>query len=172
MNLSQEHRRFLLVEQCAIPTAINLLVNGLIAWLINRSVETIPIWGGGSVTLDLLTTSFLLPFIVCLAVSPSVNKKVKSKKLSPLTASQLPIFHWYKRSLWLRALFVGLLGVIFAGIPVVWSLSIAQAQPIPMMSFVVFKAFWAAAIASVIIPIIGWWALANASRQFLGKSNQ
>lgn len=68
MNLSQEHRRFLLVEQCAIPTVINLIVNALIAWLINRSVATVPIWGGGSVSLDLLATSFFLPFIVCLKV--------------------------------------------------------------------------------------------------------
>lgn len=163
MNLSQEHRRFLLVEQCAIPTAINLVVNGLIAWLLNRSVATVPIWGGGSVSLDLLATSFLLPFIVCLAVSPGVTKKVKSGNLSPLTASQLPIFHWYKRSPWLRAIFIGMLGVVFAGVPVVWILSIAQALPIPMMSFVVFKAFWAAAIASLITPIVGWWALASAS---------
>lgn len=166
MNLSEEHRRFLLFEQCAIPTAINLVINGLIAWLINRSVATVPIWGGGSVSLDLLATSFLLPFIVCLAVSPGVKKKVKSGDLSPISASQLPIFHWYKRSLWIRAIFIGLLGVIFAGIPVVWMLGIAQAQPIPTMSFVVFKGFWAASIASLITPIVGWWALANASSKF------
>lgn len=72
INLSQEQQQFLPIEQCAIPTAINLVVNGLIVWLINRSVETVPIWGGGSVTLDLLATSFLLPFIVCLAVSLGV----------------------------------------------------------------------------------------------------
>ena len=49
--------------------------------------------------------------------------------------------------------------------PIVWSLSLGQAQPFPMMSFVVFKAFWAAAIASLITPIVGWWALASASQQ-------
>lgn len=166
MNLSEEHRRFLLVEQCAIPTSINLVVNALIAWLINRSVATVPIWGGGSISVDLIATSFLLPFIVCLAVSPGVRKKVKTGKLSPIPSSQLPIFMWYKRSLWLRAIFIALLGVIFAGIPVIWILSIAQAQPIPTMSFVVFKGFWAAAIASLITPIVGWWALANASQKF------
>ncbi len=165
MNLSQEHRRFLLVEQCAIPTTINLLVNGLIALLMNLSVDTVPIWGGGSVSLDLLATSFLLPLILCLAVSPSIKKKVQSGKLSPLPVDRLPIFHWYKRSPWLRALFLGVMGVIFAGIPIVWTLSLGQAQPFPVMSFVVFKAFWAAAIAFFITPIVGWWALANASRK-------
>lgn len=166
MNLSEEHRRFLLVEQCAIPTAINLVANGLIAWLLNRSVTTVPIWGGGSVTFDLLATSFLLPFIVCLAVTPGVKKKVKSGKLSPLTANQFPIFRWYKRSPLLRAIFIGMLGIIFAGVPIVWTLSIGQAQPFPMMSYVIFKAFWAAAIASLITPIVGWWALANASQKY------
>lgn len=165
MNLSQEHRRFLLFEQCAIPTAINLVVNGLIAWLLNRSTTTIPIWGGSSVAVDLLGTSFLLPLIVCLAVSPNVKKKVKSGDLSPLSTDRLPIFLWYKKSLWLRAIFLGIAGVVFAGIPVVWILGIAQARFIPLMSFVVFKAFWAAAIASIITPIVGWWALANASEK-------
>ncbi|MDJ0589705.1 MAG: hypothetical protein QNJ72_06865 [Pleurocapsa sp. MO_226.B13] len=163
MNLSEEHRRFLLVDNCAIPTAINLVVNGLIAWLMNRSVATVPIWGGSSVTLDLLATSFLLPFIVCAIVSSTVKGKVRSGKLSPIPPNLFPISHWYKRSLWLRAIFLGIAGVLFAGIPIVWSLSIGQAQPFPMMSFVVFKAFWAAAIASLITPIVGWWALANAS---------
>ena len=163
MNLSQEHRRFLLVDQCAIPTAINLVVNGLIAWLMNRSVSSVPIWGGASVALDLLATSFLLPFIVCALVSSTIKGKVRSGKLSPIPPNLLPITHWYKRSLWLRAIFLGIAGVLFAGIPIVWSLSIGQAQPFPTMSFVVFKAFWAAAIASLITPIVGWWALANAS---------
>ncbi len=165
MNLSQEHRRFILVEQCAIPTTINLLVNGLIAWLINSSLDAVPIWGRGSVSLDLLATSFLLPLIVCLAVSPSVKKKVKSGELSPLSANQLPIFHWYKKSSLLRALFLGVMGVMFAGIPIIWTLSLGQAQPFPVMSFVIFKGFWAAAIASLITPIVAWWALANASRK-------
>ncbi len=163
MSLSEEHRRFLLVEQCAIPTAINLVANALIAWLSHLSTKTVPIWGGSSISVDLLATSFLLPFIVCLAVSPGVKKKVKTRKLSPIPSSQLPIFMWYKRPPWQRAIFIGFLGVVFAGIPVIWILSISQAQPIPTMSFAIFKGFWAAAIASLITPIIGWWALANAS---------
>ena len=166
MNLSEEHRKFLLVEQCAIPTAINLVINAIIVWLSHLSKETVAIWGGGSVSVDLLLTSFLLPFIVCLAVTPGVKKKVKTGKLSPIPSSQLPIFMWYKRSLWQRAIFIAFLGVVFAGIPVIWILSISQAQPIPTMSFIIFKGFWAAAIASLITPIIGWWALANASQKY------
>ena len=129
----------------------------------NRSVSTVPVWGGSSVALDLLATSFLLPFIVCAIVSSTIKGKVRLGKLSPIPPNLLPITHLYKRSLWLRAVFLGIAGVLFAGIPIVWSLSIGQAQPFPTMSFVVFKAFWAAAIASLITPIVGWWALANAS---------
>jgi multisubunit Na+/H+ antiporter MnhG subunit len=54
-------------------------------------------------------------------------------------------------------------GVLFAAIPVVWALDLGQAQPFPVSSFIAFKAVWAALLALVVTPLVGWWALANAS---------
>jgi multisubunit Na+/H+ antiporter MnhG subunit len=63
-----------------------------------------------------------------------------------------------------RGLFLGILGVIFAAAPIVWALDLGQAQPLAVSSFILFKAVWAALLAMVFTPIVGWWALANASR--------
>jgi hypothetical protein len=43
-------------------------------------------------------------------------------------------------------------------------LTLAQAQPLAVSAFVTFKAAWAAMLALIVTPLIGWWALANASR--------
>lgn len=167
MELSKRHQQFLRVEQCAIPTLSNLVLNGLIVWVLNRSVPTIPLWGQPSIAVDLLATAFFLPFLICVIVSPQIKGKVKSGKLPPLPLDQIPPSRWFRRSTWMRGLLLGILGVLFGALPVVWALSLGQAQPFPMPSFVAFKAVWAAMLASLVSPVIGWWALASASRPSL-----
>ena len=164
MELSDRHRRFLLLEQGAIPTVFNLLLNGLIAWGLFRSSPAVPLWGESSVGVDLLATAFLLPFLTCLIVSSLVARHVRSGKVPPLPLAQLPHSHWFQRSSSTRGLLLGVAGVLFGAAPIVWALSLGQAQPFPVPSFVVFKAVWAAMLALMVTPVVGWWALANASR--------
>jgi hypothetical protein len=45
----------------------------------------------------------------------------------------------------------------------VWALTLGRAEPFPVASFIAFKAVWAALLACVVTPVVGWWALANAS---------
>ena len=44
-----------------------------------------------------------------------------------------------------------------------WALSLGQAQPIAVTSFVAFKAVWAAMLAFMVTPVVGWWALGSGS---------
>ena len=97
MELSDRHRRFLLLEQGAIPTVFNLLLNGLIAWGLFRSSPAVPLWGESSLGVDLLATAFLLPFLTCLIVSSLVARHVRSGKVPPLPLAQLPHSHWFQR---------------------------------------------------------------------------
>ena len=60
-------------------------------------------------------------------------------------------------------LLIGVIGVIFASGPLVVLLHLAQAAPVPLMSFIAFKAIWAGLFAMVVSPIIAWWALSAAS---------
>jgi hypothetical protein len=64
----------------------------------------------------------------------------------------------------MRGLFLGGAGVLFGAAPIVWALSLGRTQPFPVSSFVVFKAVWAGMLALLVTPVVGWWALASASR--------
>jgi hypothetical protein len=164
MALSQRHQHFLLVEQGAVPTVFNFALNGAIAWALFRSAGAVPLWGESSLGVDLLATAFLLPFLTCVIVSAIVAKHVRDGKVPPLAAEQLPNTRWYEGSAWRRGLLLGVAGVVFGALPLVWALHIASAQPLAVPAFVAFKATWAAMLALLFTPVVGWWALANASR--------
>jgi len=163
MPLSDRHRRFLWIEQGVIPGVFNLVLNGAIGWALFRSLQAVPLWGQSSVGVDLLATAFLLPFLTCLIVSALVARDVRAGRVPPLPAAQLPHSQWFRRSVSARGLLLGLSGVLFGAAPVVWALTLGQAEPIPFSSFVMFKAVWAALLALLVTPLIGWWALASAS---------
>lgn len=165
VTLSAEHRKFLIVEQGLVPTVFNLLLNGLIAWALFRSAEAVPLWGESSVAVDLLATAFLLPFLTCLIVSSIVGRHVRDGKVDTLRADQLPHSRWFTRPPIARAALLGGIGVVFGAVPLVWALSLGSSQPFAVSSFVMFKAVWAAMLAAVLTPIVGWWALASASQQ-------
>jgi sterol desaturase/sphingolipid hydroxylase (fatty acid hydroxylase superfamily) len=164
MTLTDRHRHFLLIEQGLVPVIFNFLLNGLIVWALFRTVELVPLWGKSSVGIDLLVTGFVLPFLTCLIVSTIVSRDFRAGKIPAIPNNQLPLSKWFQRSLLVRGLFLGILGVIFAAAPIVWALDLGQAQPLAVSSFILFKAVWAALLAMVFTPIVGWWALANASR--------
>ena len=112
---------------------------------------------------DLLATGFLLPFFTCIIVSRLTRGQVESGKLPPLEASQIRPLGIHERSSLVRGALIGVLGVIFAAAPLVALLDLAQAAPVPLISFVSFKAIWAGLFAMVVSPIIAWWALSAAS---------
>jgi len=164
MQLSAEHRKFLIVDQGLVPTAFNLVLNGLIAWLIFRSATSVPLWGESSIGVDLLATAFLLPFLTCVIVSRLVTGQVRSGKLSPLPQLQVPLAGWSLRPAAARGLILGAGGVLLGAAPLVAALSIGNSQPFDVGAFIGFKAVWAAMLAAVATPVVGWWALAHASR--------
>ena len=164
MALSGRHQRFLIIEQGAVPTLFNFALNGVIAWALFRSAEEVPLWGESSLGVDLLATAFLLPFLTSLIVSAIVARHVRDGKVPPLPREQLPNTRWFERSSLQRGLALGAAGVVFGAVPLVWVLTLAEARPLGVTAFVTFKAAWAAMLALLVTPLIGWWALANASR--------
>jgi hypothetical protein len=164
MPLSGPHQRFLIVDQGAVPTVFNFALNGAIAWALFRTAEGVPLWGESSLGVDLIATAFLLPFLTCLIVSAIVARHVRHGKVPPLSREQMPHTRWFERSAMMRGLALGAAGVVFGALPLVWVLTLAQAQPLAVSAFVTFKAAWAAMLALIVTPLIGWWALANASR--------
>jgi len=165
MHLSDRHRSFLIIEQSVFAGIINVVINAVIVWLLMRSLTEISLWGEPSMGADLLATGFILTFLTCLIDSRLTRGQVKGGKLPALEASQIRPLGFHRRSSLFRAILMGVIGVIFAAGPLVALLDLAQAAPVPLMSFILFKAIWAGLFAMVVSPIIGWWALSAASSE-------
>lgn len=163
MAISAQHKKFLFVDQCLMPGVFNFLINGLIAWFIFRSMQSTQLWGEGSFGGDLLITAILLPALTCLIVSPIIVAQVKKGKIEPLPGSYKSQTGMANRSSIIRAVVLGILGVIFAALPIVFLLHLILQQTnsvaLAGVDYALFKAIWAALMAMLVTPVIAWWAL-------------
>lgn len=163
MVISAQHKKFLLIDQCLIPAIFNFLINGLIAWLIFRSMHSTFLWGEGGFGGDLLITALLLPALTCLIVSPIIVGQVNKGKVLALPEIYKSQMGMANRSLLVRAIYLGLLGVIFAALPIVlllhFILQHTDNVSLVGVDYALFKAIWAALLAMLITPVIAWWAL-------------
>jgi len=158
------HRSFLLVHQGIVPALFNLVLNGAIAWALFRKASEVPLWGESSVGVDLIATAAILPFATALIVSRIVAGQVRSGRLEPLAGEHLPAHGLSHRPAVVRGAWLALAALVFAAFPVVLALELGHARPFAVAAFVGFKAVWAALLAAAVSPLIGWWALAHASR--------
>jgi hypothetical protein len=163
MELTEDHRRFLRIDQCLVPGIFNIVLNAGIAWGLLSAHPEIPLWGDPSVGVDLIATGFLLPFFTCMIVSRVVGGQVRSGKLLPLAPDQIGSRGLHHRSILKRSMFLGAMCVIFASAPMVVVLEMANAQPVALYSFVGFKAIWCGLLAALLTPLVAWWALSSAS---------
>ena len=162
--LDLAHRRYLLIEQGIVSAVFNLLLNGVIAWVMTRSLEAVPLWGTDvSIAGDTIGTTFMLPFFTCLFVTRMAHGQVASGKLPPvrwrrdthaalgrLPASTLP-----------RALVLGLACLIAIAPIAVWALVALEVNDLGVWRFVAFKALFAAALAALVTPIVALGALGD-----------
>lgn len=165
MNLSAAHRRFLVVDQGVAPVLFNLVLNGGIAWALFHSFQVVPLWGESSIAGDTLGTAFMLPFMTALIVSRLVRGQVSSGRVPPV--SRRPSSGFMSRLVacppWRRGAILGLAGVVSAALPVVGFLALAGPRQLDLHAFLWFKAGFAALLAGVVTPPIGWAALVAAS---------
>jgi len=163
-TLSREHRRFLVLDQGVAPTIFNFALNGAIAWLMFRSARSVPVWGQPSIAADTLVTAFVLPVLTSFIVGALVQRQVGRGQVSRLNASQCSSSAWPRRSRWQRGAALGVAAVVLAALPVVLFFTLAGPTELERWSFIWFKAAFAAALGALVTPLIGWWALAEASR--------
>jgi hypothetical protein len=161
--LSRAHRRFLVVDQGVGSTVVNFALNAAIAWLMFRSMPLVPLWGQSSIAADTLATAFVLPVLTSLIVGRVVAWQVGRGQIPRLGAAQVAASAWARRSRLQRGAAVGAASVVLAAVPVVAYLTIAGPSEMERASFIWFKAAFAAGLGALVTPLIGWWALAEAS---------
>lgn len=161
--LSPAQRRFLLLDNGVGPLVVNFLINGIIAWLLFRNATRVPMWGQSSIAGDTIATSFLLPAITCLIVTPLARGRVRSGQLP---AAVDGAWRWIPRNMGWRALLIGmvcLLALTPLTLLVFGAFGIGELTP---WHFVYYKATFAAIEGAMVTPFLALWAISDAPAAF------
>ena len=161
MQLSAEQRRFLWIGQSLVPFAINLVLNGAIGWAMFRGMEQVPFWGQSSIGGDTLGTSFFLPAITCLIVTPLVRGEVRKGAAAAFRGALAGWLRRFQRPLVLRACAIGTVCIPFAGGLAVVLLSALGVDALGFAPFLGWKALYAGVLAALVTPPIALLALAD-----------
>lgn len=161
--MSHSLGRFLVVDQGIVPACFNAVINGAIAWQLNRGLDGLPLWGTKSVGVDFLATAFLLALITCLIVSPLVARRVRSGKLVALDCARSGRAWLPSRSNMLRGGLASLIAVV-ATLPVLLLWSWLGPAGVSIGEFVAAKTIFTGVLGGGITALIAWWALVDASR--------
>ena len=163
-TLSHQHRRFLVVEEVIGSTIVNFLLNAGIAWYLFRRVPSVPLWGASSIAVDTLVTAFVLPVLTALIATFLVGRAVARGKLLPIPADEIGSSRWLDRPGWRRGVELGVASVALVATPLVITLSLTGPAQLSATHFMWFKGSFAAGLGALVTPLLGWWALADASR--------
>jgi hypothetical protein len=164
-SLTPVQRRYLLLDNGVGSIVANLLINGVIAWLLYRNATHVPLWGQSSIAGDTISTSFLLPAITCLIVTPLARGRVRTGQV-PAAADAS--WKWIPRNMIWRAVAIGLIGLIVLTpltLFVFNALGIGELTP---WHFVYYKAGFAAFEGALVTPLLALWAIAEPAAGFAG----
>jgi hypothetical protein len=158
-SVTPAQRRFLLLDNGVGPFVINLLINGAIAWLLYRNATHVPLWGQSSIAGDTIATSFLLPFITCLIVTPLARGRVRTGQVAQVIGES---GRWLPRNAVWRGALVGIL-CLMALVPLTLStLHLVGIAALTPWHFVYFKASFAAIEGVLVTPFLALWAISDA----------
>jgi hypothetical protein len=165
--MSAAHRRYLLLEQGVGAAAFNFVLNAVIAWLMFRGEEEVPLWGQQSIAGDTIGTSLLLPLLTCLIVTRIARGHMRAGRVAPLgwTRASHPALGWLPRGTLARGLVLGLVGLVVLAPLTILGLIAVEVAGLTVRQFVAFKGAFAAFEAAIVTPLIALWAIAEATGQ-------
>ncbi len=158
--MSNAFRRYL-IGQGSVGAAVNLVLNAAIAWLLYRSLSSVPIRGSQSIAGDIIATTLLLPFLICVIVTPLVRGEVRNARLpaGEWRGDVHPAVAALPNNTLLRALVLGVISAVIAAPLTIGILTSAGVTAISFPGFVAFKATFAAALAAFVTPVVAARAL-------------
>lgn len=169
--LSPVNRRWIIRYALLMTAVVNLVVNGLLAWLttIGRShlgLIGVPLLRAPSLVTDTLGTFVILPITTSLLCSAGVRGYQRRGLLDPTPSASFGPMRWVERlpSGDLRAGFVlaGLSIVLFA--PGSCALLVGLTSGgLSRESFVIYKAVLGVALGAVVTPVVAVMAMARGS---------
>jgi hypothetical protein len=140
---------------------MNGVINPAVAALQTRGQEVLTLWStSGGVGPDTLGTSFFLPLMTCLIVTPLVRRSVRRgtiARLPPAGRSSPP-------GLLRRGLRLGLLGLVLFGIPLVAAMTLLGVGEVARTPFLYWKAASTALLGALVTPWIARLAVSDEPR--------
>lgn len=163
-ELAREHRRWVIVNALLVTAAVNLVLNGFLAWFSARGHHVVPVWavpkiGGANVFTDTVGTFFFLPLFTCIFSTTFVWIEMRAGRIPPLTTIQIP--DRLQGGRLRRGVVLGAATVaVLTPLAVVVFLLVGTGASLTTGQFVVYKAALGVALGAVVTPIIGLCAMA------------
>jgi hypothetical protein len=159
----KEHRRFLIVDEILVATGVNFLLNAGIAWFLFRSAS-VPFRGSSGIAADMLGTAFLMPLLTSLIAMWLVPWQVNRGVLPRIPEAELRTSAWRRRPGYQRGILLGLLSMVLIAVPSIALFAHFGPAQLSRGHFIWLKASFAAGVGALVTPLLGWWALVEASR--------
>jgi len=143
--MATEFRNFLRRQQLSMGL-INIVCNGLAAWLLTEGMY-LSLWQGkGAMGPDLLATSLILAYLVTLGGAFGLRKQRERGKTPALVSTVHPLIGKLPRSTGKLALVVAALGTAIGALLALamWALGL---DPFPREGYVVLKSLYAGLLA-------------------------
>jgi len=161
--VSPAHRRFLLLEEGVGAGIVNLLLNGAIALLLFRGMTAVPLWGPQSIAGDTVGTTFLLPLLTTLIVTPLARGAVRAGRFEPLvwTRDVPAVLRCLPSGTFVRGCVLGLLCTAIVAPLGIGALAACGVAEQTLLGFVAFKALFAGGLAALVTPAFALLAIAK-----------
>lgn len=163
-DMSPAHRRYLFLEQGVGGAVVNLLINAGIAALLFRGHAIVPLWGQQSVAGDTVGTTFLLPLLTCLIVTPLARHQVRAGRIAAIdwTSESHPMLGWLPGGTVQRAVMLGVICTVIVAPLAVSALSALHVTAMSFWHFLTFKAIFGALLGAAVTPVIALLAITGA----------
>lgn len=165
MVLTKEQRLLLRRSFIITPIVINFILNGVIAFVTFRGRPSVESWGADGMSIDIIVTSFLVPLLTCLIVTPIIRQLLEQGDQSAVnwTRSDFWWLAWLPQGKWARAVAIGVATALGGSAILLGGLSLLKVENFGPNGAIVLKAGYCALLAGLVTPLLALASLADVS---------
>ena len=165
MNLSHAQRKYLVHEQLIGGALVNGLINALLGWLTFRNHPVVPMQGDPSLLNDIIATSVLMPWFICVIGTPLVRKALRAGKAEALAgpSSARTMVLWLPANSLLRGGLLAVASLATCAPLLLGGLLVFGVHGMSVASFAVLKLFYAGLLGGLVSLVVALYAMAAPS---------
>lgn len=139
-------------KESLVNLAINLLINGGLAyWLLHEHPELLA-WGEHGYGPDLLITGFLLAAIISVIFIAMHRRKRVKGELPGLSVAEQGWVRHLPGNPWVAGVVFGLIGLLIAAPLLLGLLWLSGVQALSPLHYALIKGIWAGVFAALVVP--------------------